>query len=416
MCSKARHGGKGGEDGDEFAFRKSHLGEHHDSGEKTDEQSSRTKKTVQRSRNKNISEKSKEGGGWLKFLGKGKGATRDTQESTGGGGRIDPRKQRSGGQPYPPYGGGQQPYPPYGQQQNQPYGNQPYGNQPYGNQPYGNQPYGNQPPWQQQQRPPPPPAQPPPPPPPPPGGGQGYIYNKDQYFANPNKPWEAPQMDPQVTTTSSISESSSRSSASGSKKKKKQFRPANDNETVDEIQSNWKGPLVPPPAGTPPPAGSQPRTPRKGKGGDPVKKDPPNWAKPQAYIFNKEEFFSLPEIGPQAIPQDREVMRKKIVVNRAIYTPCVRQPPANRVFSTIHPCLGNTLNDPRKVHQEAHGKSTNSLRWLLHFPTGLLTLATVSGFLVWVALHAAYGEHLPDYTNGSFLGYIETIESRNDVS
>ncbi|EYC04343.1 hypothetical protein Y032_0088g2149 [Ancylostoma ceylanicum] len=45
---------------------------------------------------------------------------------------------------------------------------------------------------------------------------------------------------------------------------------------------------------------------------------------------------------------------------------------------------------------------------------GLLTLATVSGFLVWVALHAAYGEHLPDYTNGSFLGYIETIESRNE--
>ncbi|EYC04345.1 hypothetical protein Y032_0088g2150 [Ancylostoma ceylanicum] len=103
-----------------------------------------------------------------------------------------------------------------------------------------------------------------------------------------------------VTTTSSISESSSRSSASGSKKKKKQFRPANDNETVDEIQSNWKGPLVPPPAGTPPPAGSQPRTPRKGKGGDPVKKDPPNWAKPQAYIFNKEEFFSLPGAPPPA--------------------------------------------------------------------------------------------------------------------
>ncbi|ETN80329.1 hypothetical protein NECAME_09267 [Necator americanus] len=61
----------------------------------------------------------------------------------------------------------------------------------------------------------------------------------------------------QETTTSSIA-CHERLSASGN------FRPQNDNETVDEFVSNWKGPLNIPPPPPPPLPGSKPRTPKRG--------------------------------------------------------------------------------------------------------------------------------------------------------
>ncbi|KAK6751383.1 hypothetical protein RB195_003021 [Necator americanus] len=42
-----------------------------------------------------------------------------------------------------------------------------------------------------------------------------------------------------------------------------------------------------------------------------------------------------------------------------------------------------------------------------------LTLATVSSFLIWVALHVAYRDKVSEHTKGSLLSYMDIVESQN---